>query len=456
MRVFFCYFFNLKKLNTNMLFIRSGVVNFFLMPVVLGCVFGTNLLKADPLPCDVSAFIAYLINAEDGKVLFSKNGELELHPASTTKIATALYTLQKKNVSLDQVVTVSQESVGAVPVSIRRAKGPSHRLEFGGTHIGLQVGEKIDLHSLLYGLMLPSGNDAANVIAEAVSGSIPQFMLELNAFLQFIGCKNTHFTNPHGLSDKEHVTTAKDLATMARFALKNPNFRKIVTSKKFIRPMTNKQPETVLAQGNALVKPGSKHYYPHATGLKTGYTAWAGHTIVASAEKGDRSLIAVICHREGVAKRYRSAIQLFETAFNEPKQTRTLFSAEHDLFHKEIEGSKDVLKAALSKDLTVSFYPSEEKKYHSEIEWKNLSLPIEEGTLAGNVLIYDELNRLQEAVPIYAMKKIQPTFLYKAQKAYKKASRGVYDYRAYVAYLIGLTLLFGAFWWIFRRKKVDI
>ena len=134
----------------------------------------------------------------------------------------------------------------------------------------------MDLKSLLYGLMLPSGNDAANVIAEAVSGSVPDFMRELNDFLQSIGCSRTQFKNPHGLPDLEHVTTAKDLAIMAQFAMKSAVFREIVSSSKFLRPQTNKQPEVLLSQGNSLVKPGAKHFYPHATGLKTGYTIQAG------------------------------------------------------------------------------------------------------------------------------------------------------------------------------------
>ena len=278
-------------------------------------------------------------------------------------------------------------------------------------------------------------------------------MIELNDFLLSIGCTNTQFKNPHGLPDLEHVTTAKDLAKMAQFGLKSPVFKEIVSSSKFLRPQTNKQPEVILSQGNALVKAGSKHFYPYATGLKTGYTIQAGHAIVASAEKGDRSLIAVVCHKEGSDKRYRSVMQLFETAFQEPKKTRTLFSGAHDIFSQKVEGAKDVLKAALSKDVIVSFYPSEEKKYHSQVQWKVKELPIASGDLVGKIQIFDERNLLQESAPIFAMKMLEPTFSYKVQKITTQGQVWIQKHRIYIAYLMALTLLLGALWKVFWKKK---
>ncbi len=430
-------------------------VKIFLFYAFLGNALSPIELKGDQLSCDTSAFVAFLINAEDGKVLFARNAEEPFYPASTTKVATALYALHKKSESIDEIITVSQDCVSTVPIAVRRSGGkhPSYRLEFGGTHIGLKVGEQMDLKSLLYGLMLPSGNDAANVIAEAVSGSVPAFMRELNDFLQSIGCSRTQFKNPHGLPDLEHVTTAKDLAIMAQFAMKSAVFREIVSSSKFLRPQTNKQPEVLLSQGNSLVKPGAKHFYPHATGLKTGYTIQAGHAIIAAARKGDRSLIAVVSHQEGSDKRYRSVIQLFEAAFQEVKQTRTLFSGAHDTFSQKIEGAKDVLKAALIEDVVVSFYPSENKKYHSQLQWKLEDLPIFAGSQVGEVQIFDESNSLQESVPIFSVKEVLPTFSYKMQKNISKGRDWIKEHRLYIAYFMAFVLLVVALRRVVGKKK---
>jgi D-alanyl-D-alanine carboxypeptidase (penicillin-binding protein 5/6) len=438
-----------------MLLKKTLVVKKFLTLLFLGGVCAPKALFCEQVPCDISASIALLINAETGKVLFSRNAEAPLYPASTTKVATALYALYKKSGSMGEIVTVSHDCVSTVPINVRRSSGkhPSYRLEFGGTLMGLKVGEQVDFKTLLYGLMLPSGNDAANVIAETVSGSVSQFMIDLNNFLKEIGCENTHFKNPHGLPDVEHVTTAKDLARMGQVAMKNPFFKQIVSSSKYIKPETNKQPEVTLSQHNAIVKPASKYYYPHATGIKTGYTIQAGHTLVASAEKGDRSLIAVICHKESSEMRFRNTIQIFEAAFKEPKKTRTLFSGIHDSFSEKVEGAKEVLKAALAEDVKVSFYPSEEPKYYSQIQWKSHDLPIEAGSFVGEVLVFDDRDILQETSSLFAVKKLEPTFSYQVQKITKQGLDFLQKHRNYLAYLMAFGLLGGAVWKVARKKK---
>ena len=434
-----------------MLLKKSPIVNFFLIFLV----WAPRALLCEQIPCDISASVALLIDADTGKVLFSRNADEPLYPASTTKVATALYALHKKGPLLDQVVTVSHDCVSAVPIHVRRSGGkhPSYRLEFGGTLMGLKLEEQVDFKTLLYGLMLPSGNDAANVIAETVSGSVSQFMVELNGFLKEIGCHNTYFKNPHGLPDEEHVTTARDLARMGQMAMKNPLFKEIVSSSKYTKAQTNKQPEVVLSKHNAIVKPSSKYYYPHATGIKTGYTIQAGHTLVASAEKGDRSLIAVVCHKESSEMRFRNTIQLFEAAFKETKKTRTLFSGIHDSFSKKVEGAKEILKASLAEDVKVSFYPSEEPRYYSQIRWKAHELPIEAGSFVGEVLVFDDRDILQETSSLFAVKTIEPTLSYKVQKITKQGRDFLQKHRNYLAYLMALGLLGGAVWKVVRKRE---
>ena len=387
--------------------------------------------------------------------LFSKNADSVFYPASTTKAATALYALHRKRESLDQLVTISQDAVACVSIPMRRSSGkhPSYRLEFGGTHMGLKAGEQVDLKTLLYGLMLPSANDGANAIAETVSGSVLAFVSELNEFLREIGCQNTNFTNPHGLPDPEHKTTARDLARIGQVAMKDPIFREIVSSSKFVKAQTNKQPETILDQHNALVKPRHKHFYPYATGVKIGYTIQAGHAMIASAEKGDRSLIAVVSHKEGAAQRYRSVIQLFETAFAEPKQTRTLLSKVHDVFHQNIVGAKSRLTATLAEDLTVSFYPSEEKTFHSQIFWNVSEPPISVGAKVGEVHIFDEFNALQKTSFLVAAKAVEATFSYQMKQKIQLGKLWIQKRRIYIAYSMAFILFALAMLAVKRAKK---
>ncbi len=417
-------------------------------------VFLVKEARAEPLRCEIMAPIAILINAENGKVLFEKNGSQVCHPASMTKLATAFYAMHKNGKDLDKVITASSDAVGTVSSYLRRNSGkhPSYRLEFGGKHVGIKAGEQLDLKTLLYAVMVASGNDASNVLAESISGSVSCFMEELNLFLRAIGCKHTYFTNPHGLPDRKHVTTAYDLALMARFARKNPIFKEIVMTTRYERPQTNKQGSSWLIQTNGLLKPG-KYYYPYATGIKTGYTEQAGFNLVASAQKGDRDLIAVICNCNEISKRYRTAVQLFEAAFNEPKQIRKLLSQEYDLFHKQLEGAKETLHAILETDLAVSFYPSEEREFHPEVQWYSLKLPIKEKDKVGCVQLFDQEGKWEKTVPLLAMKNVDPTFMYRVEKQMDVTAGFIKKKRAYFGYGMALGLI-GISLWLVKRKRL--
>jgi D-alanyl-D-alanine carboxypeptidase (penicillin-binding protein 5/6) len=409
-------------------------------------------IQAKQLSCDIPAPCAILINADTGAVLYEKNAHKQTYPASTTKIATALYALYKRGAQLNHSVIVSADSVCAVTPHLRRSSGkhPSHRLEFGGSHMYLKAGEVIPFKALMYGLMVCSGNDAANAIAEYVSGSVPQFIAELNLFLKSKGCQNTNFTNPHGLPDPLHVTTAHDLALMAAYAMKSAFFRDVVKTVRYKRPKTNLQDESFLLQSNALIKPG-KYFYPYAIGVKTGYTNSAGSNIVAAAEKDGRKLIAVVLNCSDMSQRYRSCMALFDTAFNESKIERKLFSKEHDHFSKAIDGAKDVLKAGLMQDVIAEYYPSEEFEISAALAWDTTTLPINQGDVVGEVHIKDPMGRIVKKEPLIALEKLEPSISYVANEKFEQFSVILNKNKHWLGLLLGTSFVLLAF--RMKRKK---
>lgn len=407
---------------------------------------------ASPLKLELSAKAAILINSETGAVLYEKNAHLPLYPASITKMVTALYALEKKEHALEEQVEALFDAVCAVYPHVRRRSEahPPYRLEFGGSHMGIKAGEKLSFRVLLYGLMLVSGNDAANVIAHFVSGSIPEFMKELNLYVQSKGCKNTKFYTPHGLPHPEHKTTAYDMALLAREALKKPLLREIVKTVSYTRPQTHLQPQTTMYQHNALIKPGSKFYYPKAIGIKTGFTSAGGYTLIAAAEDEKRKLIAVLLGCEHLDARYKDAIALFEAAFNEKKAERILFSKEFDTFNHKIKGGKTLLKAELKEDARLSFYESENHNFSSKIVWDVNTLPIAQGQNVGKITIFSREEKMLE-VPLFARHPVEPTFHYLLHSKWQSCKKVFSSYIGIFLAFIGGAIVMGCYF-IFHRK----
>ena len=365
---------------------------------------------------EVNGRAAILMNAETGRVLYEKNVHLPLYPGSTTKIATALFALDEKSVEEIAPVLVSADALKMKPS--KRAKEdfsfPSHWLESDGTMYGLRPGEKIPLNSLLYGLILVSGNDAANVIGEALSGSVPQFMGELNLYLQNIGCKNTTFTNPHGLHHPDHKTTAYDLAILMQKGLRNGKFRELFGRQIVQIPSTNKRSSHELKHRNRLLQPG-KHYYPKAIGGKTGFHSAAQYTLVAAAKSEDRTLIVVTLGCPRNDDRYEDAKGLFEAAFNETKVNRVVVPYSQ-VYQRSIEGAKSPLRAQLIRDLHVSYYPAEEPLLKGFVEWLSAELPIAKGAKVGVVRAVDERGEIVAEADLLALERVEPTFLHALKK----------------------------------------
>lgn len=240
---------------------------------------------------------AILIEASSGRVLYEKNACERLPMASTTKIATALTVLN--NANLDDVVTVDKRAVGVE-----------------GSSLYLREGEKLTVKELLYGLMLRSGNDAAVALALHVGGSVEQFVELMNNEAKKAGATNTSFTNPHGLHNDNHYTTAYDLALITKRAMQNQEFLKIVSSKSAVIANDGFEYKRSLTNKNKLLT-----NYEYANGVKTGYTKKAGRCFVGSAVKDGMQLIAVVLN---CAPMFENAQSMLEFGFSKYTMTNII------------------------------------------------------------------------------------------------------------------------------------
>jgi len=384
--------------------------------LLLFLLFSSSLI-ARPLQIEIQAKSAIVINAETGAVLYEKNAHSQEFPASITKIATAAYVLEKIE-DLSRLVAVSAESMKCKPTRGDWSSIPSWWDEWDGTKMGIQRGEVLSVEALLHGLMMVSGNDAANVLAETVSSSVPRFLEELNSFLQKLGCKGTRFNNPHGLHHREHVTTAHDMALITQKALQNPRFCKIVSCLEYVKPKTNKQQEAVIRQRNALLKPGGKFFYPKAIGVKTGFHSNAQNTLVAAATDQERTLIAVLLGCESREGRYIDAKKLFEAAFAETRMRRVYFE-QGVAYQKQIEGAKQPLIAYLEREAAVEFYPAEEPEIKAYLYWEIPELPITKDQKVGEMRFTDQKGEVVAAIPMLAKESVDSTFLFAIQKKWR-------------------------------------
>jgi len=257
---------------------------------------------SDPLsltPGDLYTPSCILIDAPTGEVLFERNADQQMYPASTTKILTLLLALEHGN--LQQTHTIPQSAADIPQDSSRMPVYP---------------GEKLRMQDLLYGLMIRSGNDAANAIAEICSGSVEAFVKEMNALAQELGMNHSHFTNPHGYHNEEHYSTARDLAVATRRGLTDPVFCQIVTCMNYTLPATKKREALTLQNSYEIFDPATDAYIEGAAGVKSGYTSHAGFCYVGAAQRDGRTLIAVILNVPGRARGWTDLKRLFEYGFS--------------------------------------------------------------------------------------------------------------------------------------------
>lgn len=325
---------------------------------------------------NITAGAAVLIDSKTGKILYDKNADKKMYPASTTKIMTAILTIE--NCELNELVVVPYEAIAIIPSGYAIA--------------ALQVGEQLTVSQLLQVMMVYSANDAANVLAYHISGSIENFAILMNDKISELGLTNTHFTNPSGKHDVNHYTTANDLAKLMQYCMTNDTFRSYAGLKHCNIPATNKYDQRVFSNTNELIT-ASNYFYEYAIAGKTGYTSEAKNCLVSVANKNGLELISVILsvgiYSDNTSAKFVETKLLFEYGF-ENYMIRKLRDSDSSIEQIEISnGTKDTrnLDLLLVNDINVLINQSDlNTDFSPEVTIDdNLKAPISQGQIVGKV-----------------------------------------------------------------------
>lgn len=231
-----------------------------------------------PQAPELNSQAAILMDADSGTILYAKNATEMMYPASTTKLMTALLTVE--NVAPEDIITFSRTAVTTLPS--------------GSSHIGMRTGESLTMKDCLYGILLPSANEVANALAERISGSISAFVSLMNTKAEELGLINTHFSNPNGLHEESHYSCAYDLAIILQQCIQNSTFLEVASRPTYVREpdeLLNKR--IPMATTNDMIRPNREYYDPDVVCGKTGWTDQAGRCLVSYASRNGMNLICV-------------------------------------------------------------------------------------------------------------------------------------------------------------------
>lgn len=315
-----------------------------------------------------------LMDAKTGKILYSKDALKKMYPASTTKLMTAILTLE--NCKLTDIVTVSHNAIFSIPI--------------GYSHASLKEGENLTVEELLNVLLIPSANDAAIALAEHIAGSVEEFAKMMNNKAKEIGCLNTNFINPNGVHNENHYSTAYDLALIGKYAMQFKDIMRIATVNQYTLPKSNKynKEDRIFNATNGLITKNNEYFYEYATGLKTGYTDKSGYCIVATAKREDMELLEVVLGSDSIKDRYTDCINLFNYGF-ENYSYKNLLEANSIVKTMEVEGAttetktldimaKNEIKVLINNKINQELEPIIEIN-------QNLSAPIEKNAVIGKI-----------------------------------------------------------------------
>ncbi len=326
----------------------------------------------------LSARSAVLYEPTEKNFIYTKNPNERLAMASTTKILTALIALEKTEP--DEIIEADKRACG-----------------IEGSSIYLSEGERLSAIDLIYALMLQSANDAALVLAYKIAGSIEGFAELMNEYAHSLGLENSNFTNPHGLDDKNHYTTAHDLAIITAKALENPAFREIASTYK--KEIVSSKVTRILANHNKLLKS-----YKGCIGVKTGYTKKSGRSLVSAAERDGLTLISVTINAPDDWNDHRA---LFDFGFSLYEMRNLAARGDFSYDLPVIGGEKDSVHIENAESFSGVF-----KKTDGEIK-ANVSLPryfsapIKKGDILGEVVFLDSEGNEIKKLSLYAAEDIQ-------------------------------------------------
>lgn len=276
---------------------KNGALFLMLLIITAICIIQSSNSCAQEAAPSIRAEGAILMNADTGEVLYEKNADTRYYPASITKMMTALLVIE--NSELDSVVTFS--------------KTATTNLERGAVTLEVSEGDKISVRDCLYGLMLKSANEVANGLAEHVGGSIEGFASMMNDKARELGCTNTNFANPSGLTNSAHYTTARDMALIAKACFNNSTFREINGTESYTFPAVKNSASKSISIGHKMLRKSDSRYYEGIIGGKTGYTSKAGQTLVTGAQRNGKKLIVVIL--KSTNTRYEDTRKLLDYGF---------------------------------------------------------------------------------------------------------------------------------------------
>lgn len=382
---------------------------------------------------------AVLMDADTGVVLYEKNMHASLAPASITKVMTALLVmeaLESGQLTEDTVVTVSE-------LAARKTFADE-------SSANLKAGEQLTVEELLYCLLLPSANDAAKALAEAVDGSMEEFVAHMNRKAGELGCQGTHFANPHGLHNEDHYTTAYDISLFMTAALKYDLFRTIIGTASHTVPATNLSGERLYYNTNGLIS--NLHYmgyvYDKCIGGKTGTTDEAGRCLVAAAEDGDTLLISVVLgsgpiEEPGYEKlrqgQFTESTKLLKWGFanfervtitkgSEPvAKVAVTLSHQADEVMVKPQGS---ITRTLPKDLDLDQIETEITLFSNEVE-----APVQEGQVLGTMKLSYE-GEIYGTLDLVAVTSVE-----RSELLYKKAQFIAFFQQSWVKLALGLVLV---------------
>ena len=356
--------------------------------VILICISFFSVSAVD-YRCDVETVskAVYLENLNNKAVVYEKNSDQQMYPASTTKIMTFIITAENVGDINNTFVTVKEDVISGLD--------PESTMMGLTTHIG----EKVSVKDLLYGLMLPSGNDAALVLADYVGGGISGFVEKMNAKAAELGCKNTHFANPHGLYDTNHYSTAHDMALIAKHAMKIKGFMDICNTV-YYTPDGFK----TLHNTNYMLDSeaeGGQYYYQYTKGIKTGYLDEAGKCLVTSSDKnGDKYICvclgAAFSYAENVNYAMKDSAKLYDWAYKN-LGVQTIYGTADSLASVDVKYVRNgkTLEAVPEKEIS-AFLPNnyDKKKLKVEINCpEQVDAPVTQGDVLGTVSVkYEDLD----------------------------------------------------------------